>query len=485
MPRLDDLIREIHRRSLWQVLVVYVAGSWAVLAVVDTLAGALGLPDWAPRLALFLLVIGLPMVLATAIVQEGVGPGREPPGDDGPGQAGDGHVEHDSTDAAEPPLARRLPHRIFTWRNAISGGVLAFALFGMVAAVYLVVSGPTALGSSSRVAAASAAGEGGTEPVGYLVLNTDPDALVVSAIAVAASPESSAPVELGRTPIGPVALSPGEYLLLIGEEGSARLSLLVEVEAGDTATASPTLAPDIDGLRNMVVVPGGPNPVDPSAQPVDAFLLDRTEVTNRMYAEFIAGGGYADFSLWPTTMIVGGDVLPRKEALSRLTDRTGQAGPREWSGGVHPSGQGEHPVVGVTWYEARAYARWAGKELPRWEQWWRAALGDHRRSYPWGDDVESVDRRANFGGDESAEVGAFPFGVSPFGAADLAGNVREWLLDAPGAPADRRVAVGGSWRDPSYSLDPSLVDAFPPSYASDVVGFRCARALPQSDSPEP
>ena len=71
MKNVKNLIHEIHRRSLWQVLGIYVVGSWLVLQVVDTLAGALSLPDWAPPFALFLLIIGLPIVLATAFIQEG------------------------------------------------------------------------------------------------------------------------------------------------------------------------------------------------------------------------------------------------------------------------------------------------------------------------------------------------------------------------------------------------------------------------------
>ncbi len=74
MWRLKQLIHEIHRRSLWQVLGIYVLGSWLALQAVDTLAGALNLPDWAPPLALFLLIIGLPIVLATAFIQEGSRP---------------------------------------------------------------------------------------------------------------------------------------------------------------------------------------------------------------------------------------------------------------------------------------------------------------------------------------------------------------------------------------------------------------------------
>ncbi len=73
---LKRLIAEIHRRSLWQVLGIYAVASWAVLGGVSTLGDALGLPDWFPRFALGLLIVGLPIVLAAAFVQEG-GPGHE------------------------------------------------------------------------------------------------------------------------------------------------------------------------------------------------------------------------------------------------------------------------------------------------------------------------------------------------------------------------------------------------------------------------
>jgi hypothetical protein len=76
MTRLRRLIREIHRRSLWQVLGVYVVGGWAALEAVGGIATAAGLPDWLPSLALVLLVLGLPVVLATAVVQEGIGGSR-------------------------------------------------------------------------------------------------------------------------------------------------------------------------------------------------------------------------------------------------------------------------------------------------------------------------------------------------------------------------------------------------------------------------
>jgi serine/threonine-protein kinase len=116
MSRLRQLIHEMHRRSLWQVLGIYVVGSWLVLQVVDTLAGALNLPDWAPPFALFLLIIGFPIVLATAFIQEGTRP---------PDRA----VEP----ASESPSDPETGHRLLTWRNAALGAIGAALLWGGVA----------------------------------------------------------------------------------------------------------------------------------------------------------------------------------------------------------------------------------------------------------------------------------------------------------------------------------------------------------------
>ncbi|MCZ6477937.1 MAG: hypothetical protein O6851_06460, partial [Gemmatimonadetes bacterium] len=124
MSRLRQLVHEIHRRSLWQVLGIYVLGSWLALQAVDTLAGALNLPDWAPPLALFLLIIGLPIVLATAFIQEGARPASVDAADE----------EAASSEAAEPGSHKTgSHHRFFTWRNALLGAVAASLLWGGVA----------------------------------------------------------------------------------------------------------------------------------------------------------------------------------------------------------------------------------------------------------------------------------------------------------------------------------------------------------------
>ncbi len=138
MSRLKNLIHEVHRRSLWQVLAIYLAVAWLVLQVVEVLVGAYGLPPWFPGLAAVLLLLGLPFVLATAFVQEG-----------GPITRGSDPTLLPETESAPIQLettgggdgAKGLG-RILTWRNALGLGLSLFAIWGVVAAVWLLVGFP-------------------------------------------------------------------------------------------------------------------------------------------------------------------------------------------------------------------------------------------------------------------------------------------------------------------------------------------------------
>ena len=168
MEGLKRLIHEIHRRSLWQVLLIYLVGAWVVFEVVQTLTEGLGLPTWFPGLALVLLLIGLPIVLATAFVQEGV---RSPPRSD-PTLI----PTRDAAPGSERPVARPAGvRRLFTWRNALLGGTIALAAWGLVAALWLVAvgppdhAGPVASGPvSSRVIAVLPFSYQGSQEYAYL-----------------------------------------------------------------------------------------------------------------------------------------------------------------------------------------------------------------------------------------------------------------------------------------------------------------------------
>lgn len=125
MSRLKRLIQEIHRRSLWQVLGIYVGGAWVALQGIEALVSVLGLPGWVPGFALVVLILGLPIVLATAFVQEGVGVGGEP-----------AEAEETSEPADEGGL-----HLVLTWRNVVLGGVVVVALAGVGVAGWFLLGG--------------------------------------------------------------------------------------------------------------------------------------------------------------------------------------------------------------------------------------------------------------------------------------------------------------------------------------------------------
>jgi TolB-like protein len=129
MRDLKDLIHEIHRRSLWQVLGIYLVASWGVLEAVDGIAANAGLPDWLPVVALILLLVGLPVVMATAFIQEGTA-GR-------PGEV---------FERSAPPAdgGERDAQHVLTWRNALAGGIGAFALWGVIAGIWILRGGAPA-----------------------------------------------------------------------------------------------------------------------------------------------------------------------------------------------------------------------------------------------------------------------------------------------------------------------------------------------------
>ena len=260
----------------------------------------------------------------------------------------------------------------------------------------------------------------------------------------------------------------GDYLVEVSGERHNPVTLFVRVEPRTTLRLSAALVPARSGTEEMVLVPAGNVVLESRVETVSAFLIDRYEVTNRRFLQFVSTGGYENASFWPETMSIGGVALSRAAALQKLVDRTGVHAPRSWSGGTYPSDEAEHPVTGVSWYEAEAFARWSGKQLPELGQWRRAAMGDSRDTFPWGSDIRG--ERANFGLEATRPVGSHPKGLSRFGCYDMAGNVREWLRDRQNG--DRRAVIGGSWMDPSYMFELSHVEWFDPGYANEGFGFR-------------
>ena len=213
----------------------------------------------------------------------------------------------------------------------------------------------------------------------------------------------------------------------------------------------------------MVRVVGGRDPVGSAwSATLDDFWIDRFEVTNRQFKEFVDQGGYRRRDYWREPFIDGGRSVPWEEAVARFRDATGRPGPATWTSGTYPDGQADFPVGGVSWYEAAAYAAFAGKSLPTIYHWYRAAgLGRFA-------DILTV---SNFSGKGPAPVGSYA-GLGPFGTYDMAGNVKEWCWTETNR---RRFLLGGAWNEPRYMF--ADYDARGPFERAPGYGFRLAKYI--------
>jgi iron(II)-dependent oxidoreductase len=170
-------------------------------------------------------------------------------------------------------------------------------------------------------------------------------------------------------------------------------------------------------------------PVSGQLVQVDEYFIDRLPVTNRQFQVFMESGGYQQMAIWDP------QIWP---AVPGFVDQTGRPGPRFWKGGRHAPDKDDHPVVGITWYEAAAYARWAGKRLPTNAEWekvasWPVSVGDAvpwQRRFPWGDRMERDCANLWLAGlKDTVPVGEFDGGANAAGVSQLVGNVWEWTLD--------------------------------------------------------
>ena len=207
-----------------------------------------------------------------------------------------------------------------------------------------------------------------------------------------------------------------------------------------------------------------------------AYDIDRYEVTNAEYQKFVDAGGYRNPQFWKAAFVKDGKALSREQAMEMFRDPTGRPGPATWEGGHFPQGRGNYPVSGISWYEASAYAVWAGKSLPAVLQWFQAV--------PYDTIVYRVNQ-SNFDARGPVPVTSSG-GVGPFGTFGMNGNVREWCLNAsvggntgggktggdePGG--SERFILGGAWRTQTYgSYIPEALDPFD---RSELNGFRCVR----------
>ncbi len=188
-------------------------------------------------------------------------------------------------------------------------------------------------------------------------------------------------------------------------------------------------------------------------------------MTNAEYKAFVDAGGYERRELWKQPFARDGETLSWKAAMPHFRDSTGRPGPATWILGDYPEGEADHPVRGVSWYEAAAYAEFRGKSLPTLYHWALAALPDSEVAEPLS---PAIVPQSNMGGTGPAPVGSHP-GISYAGAYDMAGNVYEWVWNAE---RDRRYLLGGAWSDPGYTVTDRAAES--PWRRLPKYGFRCA-----------
>jgi len=212
---------------------------------------------------------------------------------------------------------------------------------------------------------------------------------------------------------------------------------------------------------------------------LDDFYIDKYEVTNKQYKEFIDSGEYRNMEYWKHEFIKDGRVLTWEEAMAEYVDQTGRPGPATWQAGDHPEGQGDYPVSGISWYEAAAYAEFMGKSLPTGSHW-GLAMGEYTPLIIWPQlgGFAIFAPFSNFKGKGPVAVGILP-GITSYGAYDMAGNVREWCWNEI---QQGRLIRGGAWNDTTYMFQ-DLSQA-PPFDRSSKNGFRCALYLDPDKIPE-
>jgi serine/threonine protein kinase/predicted esterase len=287
---------------------------------------------------------------------------------------------------------------------------------------------------------------------------------------------------VGRTPLKDVRQPRGTFLWKFEKPGFATMVQMtaplfgaLPPPIGEAVSATVTLDPagrippgmvrvSQEKLSQELRIPGYEGM--PAIALTD-YWIDQYEVTNRQYKTFVDNGGYQKKEFWKEPFEKDGKLLSWAKASALFHDATGRPGPKDWIQGEYPKGQEDFPVTGISWYEAAAYAAFAGKSLPTIYHWNRAS-GSISAAF--------IVPASNFGSSGVAAVGSKK-GIGPFGTYDMAGNVKEWIWNEAGS--GKRYVLGGSWDEPNYMfVDP---DAQSPFSRTANVGFRCVKYI----EPEP
>jgi dienelactone hydrolase len=260
---------------------------------------------------------------------------------------------------------------------------------------------------------------------------------------------------LGTAPVtAPQIPTWGYYRVRAIKPGSATTDAILSGQS----TLSIELPAAAGVPAGMVWVP----PMPAGALALPGYWLNRYEVTNAQFKRFVDAGGYQNSQYWTEPIVKDGRRISLQDAAVEFRDRTGRAGPSTWELSAFPSGAENLPVTGVSWYEAAAYAAFAGESLPTLHEWNRAAGISFNAN---------IVQLSNFGAKGPLASGSRR-GMSPFGSFDMAGNAKEWTSTAVG---NERYVLGGGWDELPYAFGSR--DSRPPLSRESTLGFRTIKRV--------
>lgn len=452
------LFEELKRRKVIRVFVAYVVAAWLLLQVAEVLSSILALPEWAPKLVLFLLIIGLVPALILAWAYEMTPDGIKR--DESSGDSGTASKSRYAT-VAMIALSVIVVAALGAGLLWVSGADERWAReVGLPLVEAHIAAGDWELAyAAANELQARVPGTELLEPHWSrfslkATIPTQPEGATVYRRAYGdAQAEWQS---LGVTPIHDVRIPRGFSLMRIelpGFQDALRIVGTLPIAGGsehlvpgETSTGLNYVVPPIDVVlestdtadSEFVRVPGTQLMLDGELVPLADFHIGRYEVTNAEYQEFVDAGGYRSAGYWEHPFVRDGQELSWDEAMAEFVDSTGRPGPSTWIGGAFPDGEANHPVGGISWFEAAAYARFAGKELPTVHHWRRAHAP---ATETWQVPASNLESNA------VAAVGQLR-GTGWTGTSDMLGNVREWCANAVGS---QRAILGGSWLDAAYA----------------------------------
>lgn len=482
-----SLVSELKRRNVFRVATAYVIASWLLIQVAETIFPLFGFDDAPARIIVIFLIVGLIPTIIISWVYELTAAG----------------VKKDDDVDRSKSIVRG------------SGRKLDFAIIALLSIALIVIAGNWFARGDARwardvaipqVEAHVAAGDWeaayqlGKEVEERLPGDSKMTQLwgEFSWIATIPSVPPGATVfrrpysadtaeweELGQTPLNDIHVPFGlsiirlelndrpPVLRMLGGTGGGKTLRFHEQRRYldyERFRPEPFIVDSADSLpEGMVRVPGWIEDVAGESTEFGDFFIGRYEVTNREFKKFVDAGGYQRRDLWELEFVHLARVIPWAEAMSLLVDKSGRQGPSTWEAGSYPDGHDDHPVAGVSWYEASAYARFAGFELPTYQHW-RRAISD--AALPW------LLPASNLDGTGTSPVAEYE-GIGWTGTYDMAGNVREW---SSSSTEGNRVVLGGGWNDAHYVVHESILDMsnLPPFDRFPSNGFRLAKTNDES-----